>query len=118
MSDPIDWGAVLESPVFWGAVMALLGVLAGHWQARSSSHEENELAGLKASVEVLRAEYSRLNDEVKELRLQMEGERKRYRKLSEKYSAAIAYIQILWVRLGEYPPAPDLIAEDMTPLPE
>ena len=28
MPDPVDWGLVLESPIFWGAVMTLIGVLA------------------------------------------------------------------------------------------
>ena len=125
---PVEWDLLLESPLFWGAVMTLVGVLAGHWMARGSKREENELAGLRASVEVLRAEYARLNDEVKELRAEMEGTRKKYRVVKEKYSAAIVYIvslHTLWrgltVRLdrdgvphAEIPDVPDLISEDIT----
>ena len=128
--DPVEWDLLLESPLFWGAVMTLVGVLAGHWMARGSKREENELAGLRASVEVLRAEYARLNDEVKELRAEMDGTRKKYRVIKEKYSAAIVYIvslHTLWrgltVRLdrdgvphAEIPDVPELISEDITGL--
>ena len=130
MADPVDWGIVLESPLFWGAVMTLVGALAGHWMTRRHKREENELAGLRASVEVLRAEYARLNSEVKELREEMDGTRKKYRVIKEKYSAAIVYIvslHTLWrglaVRLdrdgvphGQIPDVPELISEDMTGL--
>ena len=42
MVDPIDWGIVVESPVFWGAVMGLIGILAGHYGARQSKKEDKD----------------------------------------------------------------------------
>ena len=40
MVDPIDWGIVVESPVFWGAVMGLIGILAGNYGARKTKKED------------------------------------------------------------------------------
>ena len=40
MVDPIDWGIVIESPVFWGAVMGLIGILAGQYGARKIKKED------------------------------------------------------------------------------
>lgn len=117
MPDPIDWGLVLESPVFWGALMALLGVLAGHAATRGNHREENELAGLRASVEALKGDYERLHKEVKELRDEVEGQRKRNRLLSEKYSASLVYaahLQVLAAAHVAVPDPPVLIIEDFT----
>lgn len=99
MPDPVDWGLVLESPIFWGAVLTLLGVLTGHWWAARAKRGDTELAGLKASVEVLQAEYKRVSTEVKELRgeirdLRSENdntERAR-RMIQEKYSVSLSVL--------------------------
>ncbi len=142
MPDPVDWGLVLESPIFWGAVMTLIGVLAGQWSANRSKKGDLELERLKAeqddkyealnlTVQTLKGEYTRLIEEVKELRLELEVERKGSRMMKEKYSAALAYIVSLWtaaaglfsrldaadVTHGEIPKPPDLIAVDIQPLP-
>ena len=59
MVDPIDWGIVVESPVFWGAVMGLIGILTGNYGARKSKKEDKEFSALQANVSFLQAEYKR-----------------------------------------------------------
>ncbi|WRS29595.1 hypothetical protein U6G28_08715 [Actinomycetaceae bacterium MB13-C1-2] len=143
MPDPVDWGLVLESPVFWGAVMTLVGVLVGKWEERRSKKDDLDLdrvkaeqddryEALKLTVETLKGEYARLIEEVKILRLELDEERKGSRMMKEKYSASLAYIVSLWtaavglfsrldatgVDHGEIPKPPDLIAVDIQPLPD
>ena len=55
-------------PLFWGSIMGVLGVVLGAVLTRLSKKEENGVVSLQAAVEVLRAEYKRLNDEVQQLR--------------------------------------------------
>lgn len=78
-------------------------------------------------MEILRAEVERLSGDVKELRSEIEENRKKYRILTEKYSTAITYIGTLLalaaglfslldpagVDHGEVPSVPNLIAENM-----
>ena len=48
MVDPIDWGVVVESPVFWGAFMGLIGILAGNYGSLKSKKEDKEFEGREA----------------------------------------------------------------------
>ena len=59
---------LFSDPLFWGSIMGVLGVVLGAVLTRLSKKEENGVASLQAAVEVLRAEYKRLNDEVQQLR--------------------------------------------------
>ena len=127
MVDPIDWGIVVESPVFWGAVMGLIGILAGHYGARKAKKEDKELAALQTNVSFLQAEYKRLNEEVKTLRSDMEKARRSKRLLNEKYSAALQVILSgkIWfetvlpliekanIVVEGYPTIPEMLTEDM-----
>ena len=127
MPDPIDWGIVVESPVFWGAVMGLIGILAGHYGARQNKKEDKEFAALQANVSFLQAEYKRLNEEVKTLRSDMEKARRSKRVLNEKYSAALQVILSgkIWfetllpliekanIVVEGYPSIPEMLTEDM-----
>lgn len=127
MVDPIDWGIVVESPVFWGAVMGLIGILAGHYGARKSKKEDKELVALQTNVSFLQAEYKRLNEEVKTLRSDMEKARRSKRLLNEKYSAALQVILSgkIWfetvlpliekanIVVEGYPTIPEMLTEDM-----
>lgn len=127
MVDPIDWGIVVESPVFWGAVMGLIGILAGNYGARISKKEDKEFAALQANVSFLQAEYKRLNEEVKTLRSDMEKARRSKRLLNEKYSAALQVILSgkIWfetvlpliekanIVVEGYPTIPEILTEDM-----
>ena len=47
MVDPIDWGIVVESPVFWGAVMGLIGILAGNYGSLKSKKEDMRKIGIE-----------------------------------------------------------------------
>ena len=127
MVDPIDWGIVIESPVFWGAVMGLIGILAGQYGARKIKKEDKEFAALQANVSFLQAEYKRLNEEVKTLRSDMEKARRSKRVLNEKYSAALQVILSgkIWfeailpliekanIVVDGYPAIPEMLTEDM-----
>ena len=127
MVDPIDWGLVVESPVFWGAVMGLIGILAGNYGARQSKKEDKEFAALQANVSFLQAEYKRLNEEIKTLRSDMEKTRRSKRVLNEKYSAALQVILSgkIWfetvrpliekanIVVEGYPTIPVILTEDM-----
>ena len=127
MQDPVDWGLVLESPVFWGALMALLGVLVGHLTSARSKKNEQEFEALQANVGFLQAEYERLSKEVRTLRDEMEKTRKSKRVIAEKYSVALQVIQTgtVWLKgvepqardagvdLSQYPRVPKVLTEDM-----
>lgn len=127
MVDPIDWGIVVESPVFWGAVMGLIGILAGHYGARQSKKEDKELAALQTNVSFLQAEYKRLSEEIKNLRSDMDKARRSKRLLNEKYSAALQVILSgkIWfesvlpliekanIVVEGYPTIPEMLTEDM-----
>ena len=127
MPDPIDWGIVVESPVFWGAVMGLIGILAGNYGSLKSKKEDKEFAALQANVSFLQAEYKRLNEEVKTLRSDMEKARRSKRVLNEKYSAALQVILSgkIWfeavlpliekanIVVDGYPAIPEMLTEDM-----
>ena len=130
MPDPIDWGIVVESPVFWGAVMGLIGILAGHYGARKSKKEDKEFSALQANVSFLQAEYKRLSEEIKNLRSDMEKARRSKRLLNEKYSAALQVILSgkIWfetvlpliekanIVVEGYPTIPEMLTEDMSVL--
>ncbi len=127
MADPIDWGIVVEAPVFWGAVMGLIGILAGHYGARKSKKEDKELAALQTNVSFLQAEYKRLSEEIKNLRSDMDKARRSKRLLNEKYSAALQVILSgkIWfeailpliekanIVVEGYPTIPEMLTEDM-----
>ena len=127
MVDPIDWGIVVESPVFWGAVMGLIGILAGNYGSLKSKKEDKEFAALQANVSFLQAEYKRLSEEIKNLRSDMEKARRSKRVLNEKYSAALQVILSgkIWfetvlpliekanIVVEGYPTIPEMLTEDM-----
>ena len=127
MPDPIDWGIVVESPVFWGAVMGLIGILAGNYGSLKSKKEDKEFAALQTNVSFLQSEYKRLNEEVKTLRSDMEKARRSKRVLNEKYSAALQVILSgkIWfeavlpliekanIVVDGYPAIPEMLTEDM-----
>ena len=127
MPDPIDWGIVVESPVFWGAVMGLIGILTGNYGARKTKKEDKEFAALQANVSFLQAEYKRLSEEIKNLRSDMEKARRSKRLLNEKYSAALQVILSgkIWfeavlpliekanIVVEGYPTIPEMLTEDM-----
>lgn len=127
MQDPVDWGLVLESPVFWGAFMALLGVLVGHLTSARSKENEQAFEALRANVGFLQAEYERLSNEVVDLRAEMEKTRKSKRVITEKYSVALQVIQMgmVWLKgiepqarnagidLSQYPRVPKVLTEDI-----
>lgn len=146
MPDPIDWGNVIESPQIWGSVLVFLGVFITQWVVNrknkaeleskraelAAKKDETGLATIQATVDILSAEVNRLSGELEKLREKVDSTEKRYRLLTEKYSAAIAYIVSLWTaaqglftRLdaeniphGDIPQPPEIIAVDMTPLQE
>ena len=127
MVDPIDWGIVVESPVFWGAVMGLIGILAGNYGSLKSKKEDKEFAALQANVSFLQAEYKRLSEEIKSLRSDMDKARRSKRLLNEKYSAALQVILSgkIWfetvlpliekanIVVEGYPTIPEMLTEDM-----
>lgn len=118
----IELDQVVESPIVWAAIFTLIGVLVGHVTGAWGKKRDHALAGLQASVEVLRAEYDRLSSEVRTLREEMEKTRKSKRLLQEKYSAAVIHIHALTVTLvlhgvppDDIPAPPALISVDMQP---
>lgn len=130
---PPDWGLVLESPLFWGAVMTLIGVVITQWWIARGKRGDQALTGLTASVSVLQAELERVTKKVDKLEGKvsaLQDERadleKRHRLLQEKYHAAAivwgsfdAGYRMVKVRadaegfdLPDFPDLPDLIRED------
>ena len=78
-------------PLFWGAIMGVLGVVLGAVLTRLSKKEENGVASLQAAVEVLRAEYKRLNDEVQQLRRDITTAHATQAQAEFKYGVVTAY---------------------------
>lgn len=119
---------LLTDPIFWGALMALFGVIVGQIVSGWSKKKDFDLSAIQATVEVLRAEVQRLNSEVGELRSKWDRTEKRYRQLTEKFSASMAWIAAARVWEGSWfatldeadaaqhprlPPLPELIASDL-----
>ena len=154
MPDSIDWGMVIESPQIWGAGIGLIGIIIVQYVLnrrnrkeleiaaatlaveRETKKDEADLAAIRVTVDILRAEVERqsgdvtkLRAEVETLRADIEGTRKKYRILSEKYSSAVTYILVLLtsgrgllarldiagVAHGEIPPPPDNLVADLAP---
>ena len=154
MPDPIDWGMVIESPQIWGASIGLIGIIIVQYVLnrrnrkeleiaaatlaveRETKKDEADLAAIRVTVGILRAEVERqsgdvtkLRAEVETLRADIEGTRKKYRILTEKFSSAIAYIVSLttaagglFARLdaagvphGDIPAPPSNIVGDLAP---
>ena len=100
---------VFVSPGFWTAFMALIGVLAGAFLTRLNSRDEinvkkivaqneddrQDFEALHTTVEILQSELSRIGNDVMELRKEVTELQLSKRRLSEKYSSAITYINIL-----------------------
>lgn len=129
---------LVMNPAVWGPSLAFIGLVIGHLTAGWGKKKDHELAALQTSVEVLRAEYKRLNDEVRELRTEVDTARaeadvahKGKRKVEEKLSAWISWhglVTMRWeglrlrldaagVEYGEFPALPRLLAVDMEPTP-
>ena len=132
---------LLFNPVMWGALAGLGGTMAGGWLARKSAREETEVKrfmaqtaddkqdfeALHTTVTVLQAEQARLRADVQEMRRQINDLQLRHRKIAEKYSSAIAFINLLLMRgrdllarldqlgvdHGTIPDPPDNIADDL-----
>ena len=110
MMNTIEWDILFESPVFWGAVMGLLGVLAGHYTSRKNRKSDYDLEqlkekiaeknaekslefeSLKRNVSFLQTEFDRLNAQVTHLQTEMDRTEKAKRLLNEKYSVALQVI--------------------------
>ena len=132
---------MFASPGFWTAFMALIGVLAGAFLTRLNSRDEmnvkkivaqneddrQDFEALHTMVEILQSELSRIGNDVMELRKEVTELQLSKRRLSEKYSSAIAYINILLLRgkdllghldhqnipHGKIPSPPENLGEDL-----
>ena len=132
---------MFASPGFWTALMALIGVLAGAFLTRLNSRDEinvkkiiaknednrQDFEALHTTVEILQSELSRIGNDVIELRKEVTELQLSKRRLSEKYSSAIAYINVLLLRgkdllgrldqqnipHGEIPSPPENLGEDL-----
>ena len=132
---------MFASPGFWTAFMALIGVLAGAFLTRLNSRDEinvkkiiaqnedgrQDFEALHTTVEILQSELSRIGNDVMELRKEVTELQLSKRRLSEKYSSAIAYINVLLLRgkdllcrldqqnipHGEIPSPPENLGEDL-----
>ena len=132
---------ILASPGFWTAFMAMIGVLAGAFLTRLNSRDEinvkkiiaqnedgrQDFEALHTTVEILQSELSRIGNDVMELRKEVTELQLSKRRLSEKYSSAIAYINVLLLRgkdllcrldqqniqHGEIPSPPENLGEDL-----
>ena len=132
---------MFASPGFWTAFMALIGVLSGAFLTRLNSRDEinvkkivaqnendrQDFEALHTTVEILQSELSRIGNDVMELRKEVTELQLSKRRLSEKYSSAIAYINVLLLRgkdilgrldqqnipHGEIPSPPENLGEDL-----
>ena len=132
---------MFSSPGFWTAFMALIGVLAGAFLTRLNSRDEinvkrivaqneddrQDFEALHTTVEILQSELSRIGNDVMELRKEVTELQLSKRRLSEKYSSAIAYINVLLLRgkdllgrldqqniqHGKIPSPPENLGEDL-----
>ena len=132
---------IFVSPGFWTAFMAMIGVLAGAFLTRLNSRDEmnvkkivaqneddrQDFEALHTTVEILQSELGRIGNDVMELRKEVTELQLSKRRLSEKYSSAIAYINILLLRVnvlfgcldqqniphGEIPSPPENLGEDL-----
>ena len=132
---------MFASPGFWTAFMALIGVLAGAFLTRLNSKDEinvkkivaqneddrQDFEALHKTVEILQSELGRIGNDVMELRKEVTELQLSKRRLSEKYSLAIAYINVLLLRgkdllgrldqqnipHGEIPSPPENLGEDL-----
>ena len=114
-------------PLFWGAVMGVLGGVLGTVLTRLSKKEENGVASLQAAVEVLRAEYKRLNDEVQQLRRDITEAHATQAHAEFKYGVVTAYtagviisarvhferLDELGVVHGQFPVPPAIVWDDL-----
>ena len=100
---------MFASPEFWMAFMGLIGVLAGAFLTRLNPRDEinvkkiiaqneddrQDFEALHTTVGILQSELSRIGNDVIELRKEVTELQLSKRRLSEKYSSAITYINIL-----------------------
>ena len=114
-------------PLFWGSIMGVLGVVLGAVLTRLSKKEENGVASLQAAIEVLRAEYKRLNDEVQQLRKDVTTARATQAQAEFKYGVVTAYtagiiisarvhferLDELGVEHGQLPVPPAIVRDDL-----
>ena len=118
---------LIGDPLFWGAVMGVLGGVLGTILTRLSKKEENGVASLQAAVEVLRAEYKRLNDEVQQLRKDITEAHTTQAQAEFKYGVVTAYtagviisarvhferLDALGVEHGQLPVPPEIVWDDL-----
>lgn len=133
--------ALMHDPGLWTAFAALIGVLVGAFSTRRTSKEDiavkrlvaqtaddaQDFEALHTTVTVLQTEQARLRSDIQELRQQMDEMNLRHRRLGEKYSSAVAYINLLRMRgrellarldthgipHGEIPEPPENIVDDL-----
>ena len=118
---------LVGDPLFWGAVMGVLGGVLGTVLTRLSKKEENGVVSLQAAVEVLRAEYKRLNDEVQQLRKDITEAHATKAQAEFKYGVVTAYtagiiisarvhferLDELGVEHGQFPVPPAILWDDL-----
>ena len=118
---------LVGDPLFWGSIMGVLGGVLGTVLTRLSKKEENGVASLQAAVEVLRAEYKRLNDEVQQLRRDIAEAHATKAHAEFKYGVVTAYtagiiisarvhferLDGLGVEHGELPVPPAILWDDL-----
>lgn len=92
-----------------------------------NEEDRQDFEALHSTVGILQSELSRISNDVTELRKEVGDLRMSNRKLSEKYSSSIAYINILRLRgrelharldtmnieHGQLPEPPDNLVEDI-----
>ncbi len=117
-------------PIVWAAILTLIGVVVGHLISGWGKRQDHELAAVKLTVDTLQAQVKDLRGEVDGLRVELREAERRARISGEHYSAALAFVRVLIVRLlaandtlraagldeVPVPAPPDMIAPDMTPL--
>lgn len=105
-------------PMVLVALVGLVGVVIGHLISGWGKKADHELAALKTTVDALMLRVDDLQGEVVELRGEVRDAEKSRRLAWEKYSAAIAYLRVLAIRLtsvgATVPDPPELIAPDLT----
>lgn len=103
---------LLHNPVIWASIATLVGALVGSYMTRQSSREDikvrqfiakteddrQDFDALHTTVLVLQSEQARLRSDIQELREQVDSLQQKHRRLSEKYSSAVAYINLLLLK--------------------
>lgn len=115
----MDWArllAELDATAMIVALIALLGVLVGHWFARRGKREDLQLARIDRAMGAMQAEIDMLNKQVSSLRDEMDRLQARLDSARRKYRCALEFVRGVLDAVGagrEVPPVPDLIRDDL-----